>query len=1186
MSTRLPAALRMLTGALLACALLALGAGAATAQASPGAWWLMSSNASPTNLKPGSKAKLYVSATDIGYEGVSGASSKVVFKDTVPAGLKINLVDGEAGVYNTLNEHFHVIVLPCTQEGQHVSCALEGSIRTAENIRITMFVEVEPSVELGSTLTNKVQITGGRTVPAGEEPFTKTYEKPLHVSNEPVKFGAERFELLPENKDGSPDTQAGSHPFQLTTVFNLNTTLEHAAPFGQPAELPFLPALPRDLHFTLPPGMVGAIAKVPQCSGSEFVAVVNGKGNLCKPDTAIGFTNTTLTEPANIGTFTEEFPIFNLTPTTGEPARFGFIAHTVPVILTTRVLPHTYAVEVSVHLLPESIEILSTQATFWGVPGAPEHDAARSWPCLGGGFLGEEEPCEELKAKEPRALLTMPTYCGTEEPEATVSALSWTPVKSETPEKAEEFSDLWKLKPFTGCEKLPFAPAVEVETDSHSAATPTGMTVKVKVPQETTISGAPGALAESAVKSTSLTLPQGIQASGGAADGLLTCSSSQFGFDGEELLPGVEPALERLTENNHFNQAAITCPDAAKIGTVSIKSPLIEEELQGSVYLASKDTSPFGSPLVLYIFAEGPESKVQVKLAGEVKINQQTGQLTSVFKNTPPLAFSELNLHLFNSARSSQSTPEACGSYSAEASFEAWSKDKENEAHEPLEAVTSQSPGFQITSGPGGTPCPAPGTQPFAPSFEAGALSPQAGAFSPFTVNVTRPDGNQALRTLTIHEPPGSAAILASVTPCPTALATAPEPQCPASSEIGTSTAFAGLGSDHVQIPGTVYLTGPYKGAPFGVLDVSDAEHIGPFNLGKIPVMSTITVDENTGAATITSDTLPERVKGVPSQIHSLNVIVNRPNFTFNPTNCNPLAVTGTLTGYGPNGSSGAANVSTPFHAVNCAALPFHPTLEASIESNVSRSTGTGLKITVKSSAGQANIGKTRIEFPTTIPSRLTTLQKSCKDAIFNVNPANCSPESIVGTGTAHTPVLKSPLTGPIYLVSHGNASFPDAEFVLQGEGIKLVLDGKTDIEKGITISSFETVPDAPVSTFEVSLPRSTKSAFSGYGNLCTEHPQMPTKFVGQNGAVLESITKLNVEGCGPESRVLPFKHESELAKSLKICAKLKNRGKRAKCVASAHRRAHALASCKRFSKKSRRSSCEATARRKNPLKR
>jgi hypothetical protein len=655
------------------------------------------------------------------------------------------------------------------------------------------------------------------------------------------------------------------------------------------------------------------------------------------------------------------------------------------------------------------------------------------------------------------------------------------------------------------------------------------------------------ALGESAVKATTVTLPEGVQLSPSAADGLQACSEEQIGYQGAGQTDPYSPSGE-TPEPLRFSptvtspggeQVLTNCPPASKVGTVQIKTPLLKNELTGSAYLAAQNANPFGSLVALYIAAEDPEEGVRVKIAGEVKLNPTTGQIVSTFVNTPQVPFEDFVVDFDSGPRASVSTPASCGSFTTGTSFTPWSTGVPQESN--------SNPGeFQITSGPGGSPCSSP--QPFAPAFTAGSSNVQAGAFTPFSVTITRPDGQQALKSVSVTLPPGAAAILKNVEQCP-------EPQasngtCGPDSLIGHANATVGYGSDPFTTPvGSVYLTGPYGGAPFGLSIVTPAI-AGPFNLGNVVVRSAISVNRMTAAVTIAT-VLPTIVQGVgmpssgiPLQLHSVNVVVDRPSFEFNPTNCSPMTIAGTL-----GGDAGASvPVSAPFQVGDCSALPFHPKLSASTRGNASKANGASLTVKIAASPGEANIGKTKLVLPIALPSRLTTIQKACPDSTFEVNPAACDEGSNIGSATVYTPVLKSPLSGPAYLVSHGNAAFPDVEFVLQGEGIVLVLDGQTDIKKGITTSTFDAVPDAPIESFETVLPEGPHSALtsnvpqSKNFNLCGAKLVMPTTITGQNGAVIQQQTKIPVAGCGA---VKGYTRAQLLGKALAKCHKLYKHSKK-----------------------------------------
>jgi hypothetical protein len=358
-----------------------------------------------------------------------------------------------------------------------------------------------------------------------------------------------------------------------------------------------------------------------------------------------------------------------------------------------------------------------------------------------------------------------------------------------------------------------------------------------------------------------------------------------------------------------------------------------------------------------------------------------------------------------------------------------------------------------------------------------------------------------------------------------------PEPQaalgtCGAESLIGHTTVSAGLGTDPFTVPtGQVFITGPYRGAPFG-LSIAVPAKAGPFDLGTGPcdcvvVRARVGVDPHTAQITVDTDPLPTILQGVPLQVKHVNVTIDRQGFIFNPTSCERLNATGTLTG----GSGGSASASVPFQVTNCGSLPFKPVFTVSTQAATSKKNGASLDVKVTSSQGQANIGKVAVTLPKQLPSRLTTIQQACPEAAFNQNPASCPVGSNIGTATARTPVLTSPVSGPAYLVSHGGAAFPDLVLILQGEGITLQLVGSINIKKSITSSAFNSVPDAPISSFELKLPEGPHSGLAAVvpakakGNLCGQRLVMPTTLTGQNGAQIKQSTKIKVTGCAKATR-------------------------------------------------------------------
>jgi hypothetical protein len=1026
--------------------------------------------------------------------GFEQKGTPVTIVDTLPVGVTVTAIHAHSQAFLE-GSNPKSALMSCSQVGQTVTCKYNTlPLPAYEALTIGINVTVAPG---RGEEVNIVSVSGGGGA-------TVTSEKALALSDTPPPFGVESYEITPEEEGGGPDTQAGSHPFQLTTTIALNT---RTAPVQKQAgtfpQVQPIGSFTKDLRFNLPPGLVGNPVPLPKCPTKVFLEQQNAGAAMCPDNTAVGVASAVTSGVIAAGPFFTE-PLWSLEPAVGEPARFGFNTPGGPVFLDVSVRTgRDYAVAVTVPDITQTLEFVGAQVTFWGIPANERHNTTRGAKCLAHmvkkGIFGAGPP-EEVSCppggEAEKPFLVMPTSC-TGPLVTSVEGDSWEQPGQFTAPKEYTFQNIeGELLQQNGCDALNFTPSIGVKPDGRQASSPTGLEVDVHVAQEGSLN--PTGLAESSVKDTTVTLPAGVAINPANADGLMACGLGEI-------------ALESAAEQ--------TCPEAAKVATVEVHTPLLPNPLVGAAYLATQEANPFGSLVALYVAVYDPVSGVRVRFAGEVKPDPVTGQLVSTFKNTPQLPFEDFILHFFGGSRAPLGTPALCGSYTTSASFAPWSGNP---------AVNVSSPPFQIVSGPNGGPCSNP--LPFAPTLHASSTNIQAGAFTPFTMTMSRADGNQNLAAIRLKMPPGLLGTLSSVKLCEEPAANAG--LCGPESLIGEATVSVGLGGNPFSVKGgRVYITGPYKGAPYGLSIVNPAK-AGPFDLERtaahhppcdcVVVRAKIEVDPITAALTIASDItgpheIPRILEGIPLQIQHVNVTVNRPGFTFNPTNCSKMAIGGDLTS-----SEGATrSLSVPFQVTNCATLGFKPRFKVSTSGKTSRKNGASLDVKLsypKGSFGKdASIAKVKVNLPRQLPSRLTTLQKACTERTFNLNPAACPVASRVGSATAVTPIIPVPLSGPAYFVSHGSAKFPELVIVLSGYGTTVQLHGETFIsKKGTTSSTFRHVPDVPIGTFELKLPQGANSALAANANLCKVRGglKMPTVFTAQNGAVIRKSTPIGVTGC------------------------------------------------------------------------
>lgn len=675
-------------------------------------------------------------------------------------------------------------------------------------------------------------------------------------------------------------------------------------------------------------------------------------------------------------------------------------------------------------------------------------------------------PANHGGAAPAEPFLTMPTSCS-QPLTTTVAAYSW-----EEPEARVEKSVTTKAPngapgDLSGCDRLDFSPTIAVQPESSAADSPSGLSINMSIPYNND----PAGLAEASAKNISMAFPTGLSINPATGAGLTGCSPAQIGI-GEASKPG--------------------CPNTSKMGVMEIETPLLSGSMQGSIYLAQPAESQFNG--VENVYLAGEKDGLIIKLTGQLSTQPGSGQLTLTLNNLPEFPLNNFKLELFGGPRATVATPPSCGIFTATATLTPYSAPESG-------APAMPSSSFAINEGCGGG---------FAPSFAAGATSSAAGRSTGFALQLARADGQQYIQNFNAVLPAGLVANLSTIPPCGEAQAAAGT--CPASSEVGTVTIAAGAGSEPNYLSGPVFFTGPYGGAPFGMAMVIRAS-AGPFTLGSVIVRGKITMDFAKSRLTIVTDSFPKSLQGIPLRIKNLSLNINRPGFMVNPTNCAPERISGVV-----DSTEGAsAAVSAPFQVAGCSTLPFAPKITFSTGGPASRARGMGLDLNMSFPTGlEANTHSIVMELPRPLRARLTTIQKACLAEVFATNPALCPASALVGSGTVKTTTLPTPLTGPVYIVS-GSGVFPRMVMILQGDGVMAELSGISHVLKGgITSTTFEGIPDVPLSALTLSLPQGPHSALGSTINVCAHRPTIGYAITGYNGVRVKHTTKLTVlSGCG-----------------------------------------------------------------------
>jgi hypothetical protein len=866
---------------------------------------------------------------------------------------------------------------------------------------------------------------------------------------------------------GNDYTKAGGHPFNAYTTFGFNY---HRNVYNQGVPTENV----KDVVVDAPRGFTGNALATPEfCFTMEEVIL-----SKCPAESAVGGIDI-YALPSNVKPPNGPYPdmliaalarrlIYSLEPEFGQPAQFafGYFLGQVPYTFVPELrADEGYAIAFRTAPILASPPLYGSNVTLcdFGVVNKPSGEL---------GVSGIFDRCRERTepGAYPNPLITNPTRCSGPPPTAGLKINSW-----QHPDEVKTAA--FSAPAITDCDEVEFEPEAELIPTNNEADSPTGLNVEIEMPIDGVLS--PTGVSQANLNTATVTFPPGMSINPATSHGLQACSLAQI----------------KLKSN-----APDECPEASKVGTVEIETPLIRETLTGDVYVARQKENPFNSTLGLYMAFDSARDGVRIKVAGRLITDPQTGQLTSIFTENPE---ARLALKFNGGPRAALVNPPTCGTYAIRSQFSPWSA--VSPANPTPEEIVTDDSTYQITSGPNGSPCP---EQKLEPKLRAGLKSAQAGAKSPFVFTLSREDGTQRFTGLQVATPEGLTAYLKGIPYCPDAvLAAIPSaeqsgaaelasPACPAASQVGSSQAGAGAGPFPFYAPGKVYLAGPYKGAPVSLAVVTPAV-AGPFDLGNVVIRNPLHIDPVTSEVTATSDPVPTILHGILLDVRDIRVALDRPGFTAAPTSCEPMAVNATV-----SGQLGATTaLSSRFQVGGCEALSFKPTLAMRLFGGTHRGAHPKLRAILTPRAGDANIATASVALPHSEFLEQSHIRTICTRVQFAAGA--CPAGSVYGFAEATTPLLDAPVSGPVYLRSSSNP-LPDLVAALRGpdsQPIEVHVAGRIDSVKGGIRSTFEAIPDQPVSSFTLTMQGGKKGLLVNSRNLCKGKPQHVTAVFGaQNG--------------------------------------------------------------------------------------